>query len=119
VFPAPSMPDHVRLRISPDVTTAFGMMVKLPCDEMLGEPIEMVARQEPWPEDMEVYERVLHDAMAVMPRCSPARTTSRKPGESSIWSSRQTLRCTSTSRARGDLLKWQRGSCPRMGGTTP
>jgi glucose-6-phosphate 1-dehydrogenase len=61
---APSAPNHFRLRISPDETLALGMMVKSPCDEMLGEPIEMLARQETVPEEMDAYERVLHDAMA-------------------------------------------------------
>jgi glucose-6-phosphate 1-dehydrogenase len=40
------------------------MMVKSPCDEMLGESIEMLARQDPQSEEMDAYERVLHDAMA-------------------------------------------------------
>ena len=40
------------------------MMVKSPCDEMLGERIEMLARQNPQPDEMDAYERVLHDAMA-------------------------------------------------------
>lgn len=40
------------------------MMAKSPCDEMLGEPLEMVARQPNRPDEMDAYERVLHDAMA-------------------------------------------------------
>ena len=65
LFPsATSAPNHFRFRISPDVTTALGMMAKSPCDEMLGEPIEMLARQETRPEEMDAYERVLHDALA-------------------------------------------------------
>ena len=64
LFPAPSVPNHFRLRISPDVTISLGMMVKSPCDEMLGEPIEMLARQDERSEEMGAYERVLHDAMA-------------------------------------------------------
>jgi glucose-6-phosphate 1-dehydrogenase len=63
LFSAPSMPNHFRFRISPDVTSALGMMVKSPCDELLGEPIEMIARQEERPDEMDAYERVLHDAM--------------------------------------------------------
>jgi glucose-6-phosphate 1-dehydrogenase len=65
LFPSvPSMPNHFRFRISPDVTTSLGMMVKSPCDEMLGESIEMLARQNAQPDEMYAYERVLHDAMA-------------------------------------------------------
>jgi glucose-6-phosphate 1-dehydrogenase len=65
LFPsAASVPNHFRFRISPNVTTSLGMMVKSPCDEMLGEPIEMLARQDPQADEMDAYERVLHDAMA-------------------------------------------------------
>lgn len=65
LFPsAPSAANPFWFRISPEVTTALGMMVKSPCDEMLGESIEMLARQDPQSEEMDAYERVLHDAMA-------------------------------------------------------
>ena len=65
LFPAsPGEPNHFRLRISPDVTTAFGMMVKSPCDDLVGEPIELIARQDPVAGEMDAYERVLHDAMS-------------------------------------------------------
>jgi glucose-6-phosphate 1-dehydrogenase len=64
LFPSqPSVPNHFRWRISPDVTIALGMMVKSPCEEMLGEFIEMLARQDKMPGEMDAYERVLHDAM--------------------------------------------------------
>jgi glucose-6-phosphate 1-dehydrogenase len=64
LFPCASVPNYFRLRISPDVTTALGMMTKSPCDEMLGEPVEMVALEDDPAGGMEAYERVLHDAMA-------------------------------------------------------
>jgi len=64
LFDCPTEPNTFRLRISPDVTTALGMMVKSPCDEMLGDPMELVALQDPQAEEMDAYERVLHDAMA-------------------------------------------------------
>jgi glucose-6-phosphate 1-dehydrogenase len=65
LFPcALSVPNYFRFRISPDVTTALGMMVKSPCDEMLGEPSEMIAHQDPLHDEMDAYERVLTDAMA-------------------------------------------------------
>ena len=64
LFDCPTAPNTFRLRISPDVTTALGMMVKSPCDEMLGDPMELVALQDPQAGEMDAYERVLHDAMA-------------------------------------------------------
>jgi len=64
LFDCPTAPNHFRLRISPDVTTALGMMVKSPCDEMLGESTELVALQDRQAGEMDAYERVLHDAMA-------------------------------------------------------
>jgi glucose-6-phosphate 1-dehydrogenase len=67
LFPAPPVPNHFRLRISPDVEISLGMMIKSPCDEMLGDPIEMLARPERRPDEMEAYERLLHDAMAGNP----------------------------------------------------
>jgi len=59
-----AVPNYFRFRISPDVTTTLGMMVKSPCDEMLGEPSEMIAHQDPLHDEMDAYERVLTDAMA-------------------------------------------------------
>jgi glucose-6-phosphate 1-dehydrogenase len=65
IFPADDLrPNHFRFRISPDVTIAQGMMVKSPDTEMSGEPIELVAMEGPRANEMEAYERVLHDAMA-------------------------------------------------------
>jgi glucose-6-phosphate 1-dehydrogenase len=64
VFPSPDMkPNHVRFRISPDVTSAIGVMVKCEGDELTGAPIEMVVSQGGRPGEMDAYERVLHDAM--------------------------------------------------------
>ena len=65
LFPAaPSIANHFRFRISPDVTTALSMMVKSPCDEMRGESIEMIASQDCQSGEMDAYERLIHDAMA-------------------------------------------------------
>lgn len=64
LFPSPSEPNHFRLRISPDVTIALGMMVKSPCDEMLGDSIELLAHQDMESGEMDAYERVLTDAIA-------------------------------------------------------
>jgi glucose-6-phosphate 1-dehydrogenase len=57
-------PNHFRFRISPDVTIAHSMMVKSPDAEMSGEPMELVAMEGAHPNEMDAYERVLHDAMA-------------------------------------------------------
>lgn len=63
LFPSSPAPNHFRFRISPNVTIALGMMTKSPCDEMLGEPIEMLAHEDQQPGEMDAYERILHDAM--------------------------------------------------------
>ena len=65
LFPAaPSIANHFRFRISPDVTTALSMMAKSPCDEVRGESIEMIASQDCQSGEMDAYERLIHDAMA-------------------------------------------------------
>ena len=56
-------PNHLRFRISPDVTIAHGMMVKSPDADMSGEEVELVAMQAPNAHEMDAYERVLRDAM--------------------------------------------------------
>ncbi|QIG52641.1 glucose-6-phosphate dehydrogenase [Nordella sp. HKS 07] len=57
------VPNHVRFRISPDVTIAIGMMTLSPDKDDVGLPIEMVASQHPRAGEMDAYERVLGDAM--------------------------------------------------------
>ena len=64
LFPCESSrSNYFRFRISPDVTTALSMMVKSPCDEMLGESMEMIAHQHTEPDEMDAYERLLTDAI--------------------------------------------------------
>jgi glucose-6-phosphate 1-dehydrogenase len=60
----PIAPNHVRFRISPEVTIALSTMVKSAADELVGEPMEMVAVHRGGPDEMDAYERVLRDAMA-------------------------------------------------------
>jgi glucose-6-phosphate 1-dehydrogenase len=55
--------NYLRVRISPDVTVAVGMMAKAPGDDLRGEADEMIAIRHPHTGDMEAYERVLRDAM--------------------------------------------------------
>jgi glucose-6-phosphate 1-dehydrogenase len=65
VFPSAVLTsNHFRFRISPEVTVALGMMVKSLGDEMVGEPIEMLAVRGSRADEMDAYERVLRDAMA-------------------------------------------------------
>jgi glucose-6-phosphate 1-dehydrogenase len=55
--------NHLRFRISPEITIAIGASVRAPNGEMKGEDIEMVASRRPCPQEMEAYERLLGDAM--------------------------------------------------------
>jgi glucose-6-phosphate 1-dehydrogenase len=56
--------NHLRFRISPEMTIAIGTTVMAPGEALKGESVEMVASRHPRPEEMEAYERVLGDAMA-------------------------------------------------------
>jgi glucose-6-phosphate 1-dehydrogenase len=56
--------NHVRFRISPEMTIAIGTTVMSPGEALIGETVEMIASRRPRPEEMEAYERVLGDAMA-------------------------------------------------------
>ena len=56
-------PNHVRLRISPDITIAIGVNVLSPADESVGLTAEMIASRHPNASEMDAYERVLGDAM--------------------------------------------------------
>jgi glucose-6-phosphate 1-dehydrogenase len=58
------MQNHVRFRISPEMTIAIGTTVLGAGQGLSGEMVEMVASRHPRPEEMEAYERVLGDAMA-------------------------------------------------------
>ncbi len=65
IFSSASLkPNHLRFRISPDVTLAFGMTVPSLTEHFGTEPTEMLAMRNPRPEDVDSYERVLTDAMA-------------------------------------------------------
>jgi glucose-6-phosphate 1-dehydrogenase len=55
--------NHLRFRVSPEVTIALGMTVLPPGEEMIGRTAEMVASRQPQAEEMDAYERVLGDAM--------------------------------------------------------
>ena len=55
--------NYVRLRISPDVTAAFGMLIMAPGEEMVAVPTEILGKPNPYAEAKDAYERVLSDAM--------------------------------------------------------
>jgi len=55
--------NHIRLRISPDVETALGMMALKPDKDFEGQAIEMVANHHPEANEMDAYERVLGEAI--------------------------------------------------------
>ncbi|HKQ78297.1 MAG TPA: glucose-6-phosphate dehydrogenase, partial [Blastocatellia bacterium] len=57
-------PNYLRLRISPEVTIAVGMMVLSSGEEMVGEAVELLASHHPRAGEMDAYERLLGDAMA-------------------------------------------------------
>jgi glucose-6-phosphate 1-dehydrogenase len=55
--------NHLRFRISPEMTIAVGGTVLGESDDMKGEKVEMIASRRPSPEEMEAYERILGDAL--------------------------------------------------------
>jgi glucose-6-phosphate 1-dehydrogenase len=65
IYPASDVTEnHIRLRISPQVTIAMRMMVLAAEQELASEAVEMIASHHPQPEEMDAYEKVLGDAMA-------------------------------------------------------
>src|SRR5262249_40837349 len=64
LIPADALKEnHLRLRLSPEVTIAMGMMVMAPGEEMAAETVEMLASHHPRAGEMDAYERVLGAAM--------------------------------------------------------
>jgi glucose-6-phosphate 1-dehydrogenase len=59
----PLAANYIRFRISPDMTVAMGVSVASLEDEGKRESVELVASQQPTPEELEPYERVLTDAL--------------------------------------------------------
>ena len=55
--------NHLRLRLSPEVTIAMGMMELAPGEGMAIQPIEMIASHSPRSDEMDAYERLLGAAM--------------------------------------------------------
>jgi glucose-6-phosphate 1-dehydrogenase len=65
VIPQSTLPEnHLRFRISPEMTIAVGTTVLGPGAALDVEDVEMIASRHTRPDEMEAYERVLGDAMA-------------------------------------------------------
>ena len=64
LIPASSLrPNHLRLRLNPEVVIAMGMMLLAPGEAVALQGSEMLAHRTPGPADMEAYERVLAAVM--------------------------------------------------------
>lgn len=64
VFPtANPAQNYFRFRISPDITGAFGLTVNDLEEQMVGQPVELLASRHPTVEEADAYERVLTDAL--------------------------------------------------------
>jgi glucose-6-phosphate 1-dehydrogenase len=57
-------PNHLRFRISPEMTIAVATTVIGQNEQLRAETVEMIASRHPRPDEEEAYERVLSDAMA-------------------------------------------------------
>ena len=55
--------NHVRFRLSPDVTIAVGARIKDPGEGLVGRHIELSVLHQPAHDEMDAYERLLSDAM--------------------------------------------------------
>jgi len=56
--------NHLRFRISPEMTIAVGATVMSSDEHKPNEAVEIIASRHPSPEEMDAYERLLSDAMA-------------------------------------------------------
>ena len=59
----PLVGNHLRFRVSPDVSLALGLMVMAPGEEMVGQTAEMIGTRQPRADEADAYERVLSDAI--------------------------------------------------------
>jgi glucose-6-phosphate 1-dehydrogenase len=56
--------NYYRFRLSPDVVIAVGTQIKRPGEQLVSDSTELKLAHFPEGEEMEAYERLLHDAMA-------------------------------------------------------
>ncbi|MEO5768244.1 MAG: glucose-6-phosphate dehydrogenase [Polyangia bacterium] len=59
----PEETNHLRFRLSPDVTIALGARIKKSGDNMVTEPTELKVVHQPDGDELDAYERLLGDAM--------------------------------------------------------
>jgi len=64
VFRDDPMPNHLRVRVSPQNEAAIGLNVMDPDETGAGQPVELLAHRHPGASERDAYERLLHDAMA-------------------------------------------------------
>ncbi|GJL58859.1 MAG: glucose-6-phosphate 1-dehydrogenase [Nitrospirales bacterium] len=57
-------PNHLRFRVSPDTSLAFGLMTPKVGEDMEGQAFEAMVSRQAQPDETDAYERVLTDAMA-------------------------------------------------------
>jgi glucose-6-phosphate 1-dehydrogenase len=55
--------NYYRFRLSPEVTIAFGAIIRSSGEQMAREQVELLVNHEPTPEELEPYELLLGDAM--------------------------------------------------------
>ncbi len=77
--PAALHGNYFRFRLNPEVVIALRLKVKRPGEEMLGEPIELVARHQA-ADEMSPYERLLGDAA-----CGDAMLFAREDSVEAAW----------------------------------
>jgi glucose-6-phosphate 1-dehydrogenase len=76
----PEETNHLRFRLSPDVTIAIGARIKRSGENMVSEPTELKVVHQTDTEEMDAYERLLGDAMA-----GDATLFSRQDGVEAAW----------------------------------
>jgi glucose-6-phosphate 1-dehydrogenase len=59
----PPSNNYLRFRVTPDLAIAIGALVKKPGDEMVGDPVELLASEHSDPAEVLPYEELLEDAM--------------------------------------------------------
>ncbi|MFI5310473.1 MAG: glucose-6-phosphate dehydrogenase, partial [Gemmatimonadales bacterium] len=78
--------NHVRFRMTPDVTIAIGARVKQPGDSLDSVPAELELAHNPLGDDMHAYERLLSDAMN-----GDAMLFARQDGVEAAWAAVQPI----------------------------
>jgi glucose-6-phosphate 1-dehydrogenase len=96
-------PNHLRFRISPDVSVAFGMLNMVAGEKMEAARVEIMGTPNPNADQKDAYETVLTDAMSGDATVFARQDYWRKPGASSIPISVRIFRCTNMSRKLGAL----------------